>query len=96
MNLWLVDNKTLINGRKAIPSDKKDWFIDVLCERLAEVSNTLRQFQEVIEGETMYTEPDVSDLMQLISDYNEKIKLLEIDKENLSYELNQLKNEVTA
>lgn len=91
MNLWLVDNKTLINGRHAIPSDKKDWFIDVLCERLAEVSRTLEQFQEVIADETNTIEPDVSDLLQLISENNEKIKLLEIDKENLSYELNELK-----
>lgn len=93
MNLWLVDTETLIKAKHSIVSDKKDWYIDALCERLSEVSDNLKQFQEVITDETMITEPEVSDLVSLLKQLKDKIDLLEVEKENLHYEMNELLDE---
>jgi archaellum component FlaC len=82
-SLFLLSTEQLIKAKHSIVSDKKDWYIDAICERLADVSDTLRQFKEVITNETMLSEPDVSDLIAVIVELKKEIKDLEIDKANL-------------
>jgi archaellum component FlaC len=90
-NLWLLTTEQLIKAKHSIVSDKKDWYIDALCERLADVSDTLRQFQEVITDETMLSKPEVNDLISVIEELKNEIEDLEMDKANLQLELDELK-----
>lgn len=75
-NLWLIDTDTLIKAKSSICTDKKDDYIDALCERLAEVNRNYQQITEVLHDYNL-------------SDYS--AEFLRIDIENLHNEIDLLK-----
>lgn len=92
-NLWLLDVNQLLKAKSAITPDNKDLYIDVLCEKLAEINGDLQQFKEIVHNETMVSDPSPDDLQDLVNELKNEIQDLKIDISNLNDELYELKGE---